>query len=64
MITVILMGPDNVRSSVEKSEDTTVRDIGTSGYDLFWQTAKRNGVSVIPFLAKVAGGDTVTVESE
>ena len=30
MITVTLMGPDNVQSMVEMSEDTTVRDITLS----------------------------------
>jgi len=64
VITVTLVGPDNVRSSVEISEDTTVRDVATSGYHLLWRTAKRNGISVIPFTTRVADGDTVTVESD
>lgn len=40
MITVTLMGPDNVESMVEMSEDTTVRDIATSKYHLFWRSTK------------------------
>lgn len=64
MVTVILMGPDNVPSNVEISEDTIVRDVATSRYHLFWRTAKRNGINVIPFSIRVADGDTVTVESD
>jgi len=64
VITVTLMGPDDVRSMVKISEDTTVRDVATSKYHLFWQTTKRNGTSVIPFTTTVVDGDTVTVESE
>ena len=62
MITVTLIGPDNVRSLVSISNDTTVRDVATSKYDLFWQTTKRNGTIVNPFTTKVTGGDTVTIE--
>jgi hypothetical protein len=62
MITVTLIGPDNVRSLVSISNDTTVRDVATSKYDLFWQTTKRNGTIVDPFTTKVTDGDTVTVE--
>jgi hypothetical protein len=62
MITVTLIGPDNVRSLVSISNDTTVRDVATSKYDLFWQTTKRNGTIVDPFTTKVTDGDTVAVE--
>jgi hypothetical protein len=62
MITVTLVGPDNVRSLVSISNDTTVRDVATSKYDLFWQTTKRNGTIVDPFTTKVSDGDTVTIE--
>ena len=62
MITVTLMGPENVQSMVEMSEDTTVRDIATSKYHLFWRSTKRNGMSVDPFTSRVIDGDTVTVE--
>ena len=58
------MGPDKVRSIVKISEDTTVRDVATSRYHLFWQTTKKNGISVVPFTARVVDGDTVTVETE
>ena len=64
MITVTVLGPDKEQSTVEISEDTTVRDVATSQYHLFWRTTKRNGVGVIPFSTRVADGDTVTVESD
>ena len=62
VITVTLVGPDNVRSLVSLSNDPTVRDVATSKYDLFWQTTKRNGTIVDPFTTKVSDGDTVTIE--
>jgi hypothetical protein len=62
VITVTLIGPDNVRSLVSISNDTTVRDVATSKYDLFWQTTKRNGAIVDPFTTNVTDGDTVTIE--
>ena len=62
MITVTLIGPDNVRSTVSISNDPTVRDVATSKYDLFWQATKRNGTIVDPFTTKVTDGDTVTIE--
>ena len=62
VISVTLIGPDNVRSLVSISNDTTVRDVVTSKYDLFWQTTKRNGAIVDRFTTKVTGGDTVTIE--
>jgi hypothetical protein len=62
MITVTLIGPDNVRSLVSISNDPTVRDVATSKYDLFWQTTRRNGTIVDPFTTKVTEGDTVTIE--
>jgi hypothetical protein len=64
MITVTLTGPDKVRSIVQISEDTTVRDVATSRYHLFWRTTKRNGISVVPFTTGVEDGDIVTVENE
>ena len=64
MINVTLIGPDKVRAIVQTSEETTVRDVATSKYHLFWRTAKRNGISVVPFTKEVVEGDTVTVENE
>jgi hypothetical protein len=64
MITVTLMGPDKVSSIVQISEGTTVRDVATSRYHLFWRTTRRNGVSVDPFTTGVEDGDNVTVERE
>ena len=64
MITVTLVGPDKLQSTVEMTEDTTVRDVATSQYHLFWRTTKRNGVDVIPFTTRVEDGDTVTIERE
>ena len=64
MITVTVVGPDKVQSTVEISEDTTVRDVATSRYHLFWRAAKRNGINVIPLTTRVADGDTLTVEKE
>ena len=63
LITVTLIGPDEVRSLVTISDDATVCDVATSEYDLFWRTLKRNGTSV-PFTAKASEGDIVTVEEE
>jgi phosphatidylserine decarboxylase len=64
MMSVTLIGPDKVRSIVQVSEETTVRDVATSKYHLFRRTAQRNGVTIDPFTTEVASGDTVTVESE
>ena len=64
MITVTLMGPDKALSVVTISEETTVRDVATSKYHLFWRVTKRNGLSVVPFTTTVADGDTVAVENE
>ena len=64
MITVTGVGPVKAQSAVEITEDTTVRDVATSQYHLFWRTTKKNGVGVIPFTTRVADGDTVTVESD
>ena len=64
MITVTLIGPDKVQSTVEISKDATVRDVATSKYHLFWRTTKRNGITVVPFTTTVMDGDTVTIESE
>ena len=63
MITVTLWGPDKVQSLVEVSEETTVRDVATSQYHLFWRTTKRDGIGVVPFTAEVLDGDAVTVEN-
>jgi hypothetical protein len=62
VITVTLIGPDNVQSVVRISADTTVRDVATCKYHLFWRTTKRNGTTVVPFTTGVMDGDTVTVE--
>jgi len=64
VITVTLVGPDKVRSTVKISEDTTVRDVATSKYHLFWRTTKKNGTNVVPFTTRVVDGDSVTVENE
>jgi hypothetical protein len=64
MISVTLIGPDKVRSVVQISEETTVRDVATSKYHLFWRTTKRNGTNVVPFTTEVVDGDTVAVENE
>lgn len=64
MITVTLVGPDKVRSIVKIREETTVRDVATSNYNLFWRTTKRNGVSIVLFATRVVDGDAVTVEVE
>ena len=64
MITVTLVGPDKVRSTVKISEDTTVRDVATSKYHLFGRTTKKNGTNVVPFTTRVVDGDSVTVENE
>lgn len=63
MITITLIGPDRVQSKVEISKGTTVRDVATYKYHLFWRTTKRNGISVIPFTTTVVDGDIVTVEN-
>jgi len=61
LIAVHLVGPDQVRRHVLIDEDSTVSDVASSKYDLFWRTVKRNG-SVVPLTEKVLPGDTVTVE--
>jgi len=63
LIAVHLVGPDQVRSHVLIDEDSTVSDVASSKYDLFWRTVKRNG-SVVPLTEKVLAGDTVAVEDE
>jgi len=63
LIAVHLIGPDHVRSHVLIDEDSTVSDVATSKYDLFWRTVKRNGLAV-PLTERVFPGDTVTVEDE
>jgi hypothetical protein len=60
---VTLNGPDEVRSVVTISEETTVRDVATTRYHLYWRITKRNGVSVVPFTTEVHDGDIVDVES-
>jgi len=62
VITVTLIGPDKVRSVVSISNDTTVRDVVTSKYDLFWQTTRRNGTIVDPFTTTITDGDAVTIK--
>jgi hypothetical protein len=59
-----LVDPDKVRSIVQVSEETTVRDVATSKYHLFRRTTKRKGITADPFTTEVANGDTVTVECE
>jgi len=61
LIAVHLVSPDQVRRHVLIDEDSTVSDVASSKYDLFWRTVKRNG-SVVPLTEKVLPGDTVTVE--
>jgi hypothetical protein len=63
VITITLIGPDKVQSSVEISKAATVRDVATSKYHLFWRTTKRNEINVVPFTTRVVDGDTVTVEN-
>lgn len=62
-IRVSLIGPDQVRSDVTIVEETTVRDVATSRYDLFGRILKRNG-SFVPFTERVFAGDIVAVEDE
>jgi hypothetical protein len=62
MISVTLLGPDKVRSVVQISNQTTVRDVATSRYHLFWRITKRNGIMVVPFTTEVFDGDAVMVE--
>ena len=62
MLTIKLMGPDKVESSVNISDETTVRDVVTSKFHLFWRTVKRNGVGVVAFTTRVMDGDLVTLE--
>jgi len=53
VITVTVVGPDKAQSTVEIADDTTVRDVATSQYHLFWRTTKENGIGVIAFTTKV-----------
>jgi hypothetical protein len=64
VITVTLLGPDKGQSTVEISQDATVRDVATSKYHLFGRVTKRNGLSVVPFTTAVVDGDTVTIENK
>ena len=64
MMSATLVDPDKVRSIVQVSEETTVRDVATSKYHLFRRTTKRKGITADPFTTEVANGDTVTVECE
>jgi len=52
LISVHLVGPNQVGSHVLINEDATVRDVATSKYHLFWRTVKRNG-SVVPLTERV-----------
>jgi hypothetical protein len=56
VLTVTLMGSDEVRSIVKMSEDTTVRKVAISKYHLFGQTVKRNGISFAPFATRIVDG--------
>ena len=62
MITVTLVGTDNIKSVVSISGNATVRDVVTAKYDLFGRIVKRNGTNVPPFATRVADGDSLTVE--
>lgn len=62
MITVTLVGPDNIKSVVSIRGDATVRDVVTTKYDLFGCLVKRNGTYVSPFTTPVIDGDRLTVE--
>ena len=62
MLSVTLVGPDKIESVVNLTENTTVRDVATFKYHLFWRTVKRNGVKVVPFTTRVMDGDLVSVE--
>ena len=62
MITVTLVGPDNIQSAVTIRGDATVRDVVTTKYDLFGCLVKRNGTYVSPFTTPVIDGDRLTVE--
>ncbi len=63
LITVTLIGPDDVRSTVTMSEGSSVRDAATSKYDLFWRTLKKNG-SKVPLTMRAVDGDIVTIEDD
>jgi hypothetical protein len=62
VITVTLVGPDNIKSVVSISGNATVRDVVTVKYDLFGRIVKRNGTYVPPFTTRVVDGDSLTVE--
>jgi hypothetical protein len=64
VLSVTLVGPDKIESVVNLTENTTVRDVATFKYHLFWRTVKRNGVKVVPFTTRVIDGDLVSVESK
>jgi hypothetical protein len=57
VITVTLIGPNKVRSTVKMSEETTIRDVATSKYHLLWRTVNRKGISRVPFTSGVADGE-------
>ena len=62
MITVTLVGLDNIKSVVTISGNATVRGVVTAKYDLFCRIVKRNGTYVPPFTTRVVDGDSLTVE--
>jgi hypothetical protein len=64
VLSVTLVGPDKIESVVNLTENTTVRDVATFKYHLFWRTVKRNGDKVVPFTTRVMDGDLVSVESK
>ena len=64
MITVTLLGPDNIKSVVSLSGDPTVRDVVTTKYDLFGCLVMRNGIYVSPVTTPVIVGDRLTVEEK
>lgn len=63
LICVHLVGPNQFHSHVLTGEDTTVRDVATSKYNIFWRTLKKNG-SIVLLTERVLPGDTVAVEDE
>ena len=62
MLTVTLVGPDNIESVVTITGNATVRGVVTAKYDLFCRIVKRNGTYVTPFTTRVVDGDSLTVE--
>jgi len=49
VLTVTLVGPDNIESVVTITGNATVRGVVTAKYDLFCRIVKRNGTCVPPY---------------